>query len=477
MANVFHGVKTSQVATSISTPVVAGSGITFVVGTAPVHMVNGKVNYPIMANNYSEAVTNLGYSDDFKKYSICEVIYSHFRLYQTSPVFFVNVLNPAVHKKSVEVADYVVVDGQVHLPLETIKNSVVCSEYEFEVDYDLFYDNDKLILEILDGGAIDIDIPILSISFDEVDPSKVTKSDIIGGFNISTKQTTGFELIETVFPKYGIAPDLVIAPGWSQDSEIAAIMETKASKINGVFGAKALIDGDTTEVRHYGDVYEWKSQQNIFSKEQILCWPMVKLGEKIFHMSTQAAGVMAVVDGNNDNCPCESPSNKSFKIDSAVLSDGTEVLLDLTQASYLNNIGVVTALNWQGEFKLWGNETACFPNNTDVKDYFICVSRMFTWVSNSLVLTYWSKVDGKFTRRLIDNIVDSVNIWLNGLTSEEKLLGGRIEFKAEENPLTDLMAGKAKFHIYLTPPSPAKEIGFVLEYDVNYVVSALTSAA
>ncbi len=51
MANVFHGVKTSQVATSISTPVVAGSGITFVVGTAPVHIVGGKVNYPIMANS------------------------------------------------------------------------------------------------------------------------------------------------------------------------------------------------------------------------------------------------------------------------------------------------------------------------------------------------------------------------------------------------------------------------------------------
>ncbi len=477
MSNVFHGVKTSQVATSISTPVVAGSGITFVVGTAPVHIVGGKVNYPIMANNYAEAVTNLGYSDDFKKYSICEVIYSHFRLYQTSPVFFVNVLDPTVHKKSVEVADYVVVDGQVHLPLETIKNSVVCGEYEFEVDYDLFYDDDKLILEILDGGAIDIAIPSLSISFDEVDPTLVTKSDIIGGFNISTKENTGFELIDSVFPKYGIAPDLIICPGWSYDSEVAAIMETKATGISGVFGAKALIDADTTEVRHYSEMYEWKSKQNIFSKEQVLCWPMGKLGDRVFHMSTQIAGLMAVVDSDNDNCPCESSSNKSMKIDSTVLADGTEVLLDLTQANYLNNIGVVTALNFMGGFVQWGNETACFPTNTDVKDYFICVSRVFTWVSNSLVLTYWSKVDKKFNRRLIDNIVDSVNIWLNGLTSEEKILGGRIEFIADENSLTDLMAGKAKFHVYLTPCSPAKEIGFVLEYDVNYVTSSLTMAA
>jgi hypothetical protein len=31
------------------------------------------------------------------------------------------------------------------------------------------------------------------------------------------------------------------------------------------------------------------------------------------------------------------------------------------------------------------------------------------------------------------------------------------------------------FHLFITPPSPAKEIEFVLEYDVSYVESALKS--
>lgn len=30
-----------------------------------------------------------------------------------------------------------------------------------------------------------------------------------------------------------------------------------------------------------------------------------------------------------------------------------------------------------------------------------------------------------------------------------------------------------KFHIYITPPSPAKEMEFVLEYDADYVSAAL----
>ena len=63
--------------------------------------------------------------------------------------------------------------------------------------------------------------------------------------------------------------------------------------------------------------------------------------------------------------------------------------------------------------------------------------------------------------------------WLNGLKTAEHLLGGRIEFISDENPTTDLMAGKLKFHLYITPPSPAKEMEFTLEYDADYVSEAL----
>ena len=64
---------------------------------------------------------------------------------------------------------------------------------------------------------------------------------------------------------------------------------------------------------------------------------------------------------------------------------------------------------------------------------------------------------------------------MNGLTSEEKLLGGRVEFKEEENSTVSIMSGKAKFHIYMTPPSPAKKLEFVLEYDVSYLSTLLSA--
>ena len=67
--------------------------------------------------------------------------------------------------------------------------------------------------------------------------------------------------------------------------------------------------------------------------------------------------------------------------------------------------------------------------------------------------------------------MDSANIWLNGLTAKGALLGGRVVFRADENPSTSLMDGKIVFHVYLTPPSPAREIEFIQEYDPAYIAT------
>lgn len=51
----------------------------------------------------------------------------------------------------------------------------------------------------------------------------------------------------------------------------------------------------------------------------------------------------------------------------------------------------------------------------------------------------------------------------------EIILGGRIVFSEDENPTTDLMDGIIRFHTYLTPPSPARQIVNTLEYDPAYL--------
>lgn len=68
---------------------------------------------------------------------------------------------------------------------------------------------------------------------------------------------------------------------------------------------------------------------------------MFGLGDRVFHASVHAAGRMGATDSDNGGCPAESPSNKSLQIDRAILADGTEVLLDLNQANYLNSNGML----------------------------------------------------------------------------------------------------------------------------------------
>ena len=261
MPNYYHGVSTRQVDTSLSTPVTADCGVAFVVGAAPVHTVGGPVNEPVMVQNYAEAVSALGYSDDWEKYPLCEMIYSQFKLYSVSPVVFVNILDPAKHKKAVEEKNYPISDSKVLLPLEALKETVRVKNngaaegqsryYAAGTDYDLFYEGESLILEVLEDGAIPASTGELTISFDAVDPAAITENEIIGGFDTNTKKSSGLELYDSIFPKYGIVADLVLCPGWSHKSTVAAVMVAKAASINGVFEGKALIDVDTAEATHY----------------------------------------------------------------------------------------------------------------------------------------------------------------------------------------------------------------------------------
>ena len=474
---VTHGINTSKKATSVSVPVTVASGVHFVVGTAPVQMVGGKVNEVVMLNSYEEAVQLLGYSDDWQKYSLCMEVYSAFMLYKIAPVFVVNILDPAKHRTEEKAVTCTPVENRVELPLEVIADSVKVESKTRGEDFEVFYTDTACIVEFTTDTTGEVKVSSMS-----VDPSQVTKRDVIGGHDVTTHAITGLELIDSTFPKYTIAPDLIVCPNWSHDPEVAAVMSAKGENINGVFPAMAMIDLASTDndgATYYTDAPALKKRNNFSKTNQIVCWPKVALSEKIFDFSVQLAGSMTATDNNGDlggGTPCESASNKSLQADSTVLANGKEVTLDVQQGNYLNDNGIVTGLNFYNGFVSWGNYTACFPANTDPVDYFYCINRMFRWVAKTVVLSHWNYVDRSMKRRLLDAILQGVNNWLNGLTAEEKILGGRVEMLESENPLTALMAGRAKFHVYLAPPAPLQQMDWVLEYDTSYLTAALKVA-
>lgn len=475
-----HGINVTELDTSLTTPAVAESGVPFVVGIAPIHSAASPaaVGAPVRCNSWSEAVEKLGYfsKDLWGTYTLSEAMFTFFQLYGAGPVIFVNLLDPNTHKTAVAAANFTVSNHRAALPggaiIDTglvVKASASAeSALVKDTDYEVFYSGDNLIVELLSTGSA-YSAASLNIAYNAIDASAITASTV----------ATAFEKVELCLTTLGIVPDILLAPGFSQSSSVAAVMAAKAASINGMFKAVAMIDIDSSGsgATSYSAAVTKKGSDSLTDDFQIVCWPMAKLDGALYHMSTQIAGAMCAVDADNEGIPYESPSNKGIKIDSLYLADGsTEVQLTKTQADALNAAGIVTAINFINGWVAWGNYMACYPGNTDVKDYFIPNRRMFNWVANTEVKTFWGQIDRPMTRRLVDSIINSAEIWMSGLVNSEYLLGARVEFIEDENPDTNIAAGKVKLHNYLTPPGPMQELDFVLEYDVAYITAAFSES-
>ncbi len=481
------GVHVYEKATSVQTPKVATVGIPFVVGTAPVQSAAkpAKSNVPVLVTSWDEAVEKLGFSYDWESYTLCEFMYSHLQLFGAQPVIFCNINDPASMKREEAAADYTVADHRVAVSVDAIADTIKVSvaegagetaatrALERDTDYSILYDRDDTdtyvcIVELLEDGSA-YDAETVSVAYSAADPKTATVADVVDGV----------AQVDACLTAVGLVPDLIAAPGWSHNTVVAAVMATKAAAINGLFKGKAVIDADSGEdgVTEYSQLSGYKNKNNFVDVDQIMCWPMVQLGDYRFHLSTQLCGLMATVDAGNRGIPYESPSNKNLKMDACVLADGTPVNLTWNQVDLIaGSWGVVTAVNFlDSGWVAKGNYTACYPGNTDVKDQFIPVSRMFDFIGNTLIRTFWSKLDKPMTPALRDSILQTCNIWLGGLTGGGYLYGARAEMLAEENPLTSLLDGIITLHIYNAPPVPAQEIDFILEYDVSYMETALAA--
>lgn len=485
-----HGVFITEEATAVTVPRESSSAVQVVIGTAPINQVDDPsavVNVPILANSAAEAIKALGYSEDFSNYTLCQTMYATKDLYQVSPVVYINVLNPDTHKAALTEATIEVSDLQAVVETKGVlkKNLVVKvpsstqggtpTTLTVDDDYTLSFDNDgNMVITLIATGAGAAATSLL-VSGYKLDPSAVTASDVIGAVNASTGAETGMEVIRQIYPKLGVVPGILLAPGWSQIATVGIALQAKAVNINGVFKAVAYIDiptDSTNGARKYTDVNTVKNSCGFTSEYSYPLWPCAKVGDHILAMSAVAAARTAYTDAENDDVPSNSPSNKPMAITGTCLADGTEVVLDQDQGTTVNGYGVATAINING-FRLWGNYTGAYPASGDAKDIWINVRRMFNWQGNNFILTYFDKVDDPMNFVLVENIVDSENIRCAAYAPKH-WAGASIEYLESDNPITDILAGKMTFRQHIAPYTPAETINNILNYDTAMLQAALT---
>ena len=483
-----HGISFYENPTALVAPVECDAATQVVIGRAPINLLDnpeGAVNVPLLCNSFAEAVQKCGYSEDFDNFEINQSIFETFKNFNVAPIIFINVLDPTkdAHITKVQAKEFTIEDGKIKLNEQGIllKSIVVQSivedgeptVYKVEEDYVTAFDDDgKVVIALAEGDTFK-GVTKLSVKYNKLNPSGVTASDIVGGYNATTNKYKGIELLSQIFPVLNKVPSLVTAPGFSSDPIVYSALKAKTKGLNGVFKNINICDVPTDECKTYDSVNAWKNQNSFTDTHTYLGWPMVKHGDKKVYASVHASAQLAQTIADEPNgVPYISPSNNDAGITGTCLKDGTEVYLDQLQANTLNDCGVFTYLNWQG-WKLWGNNMACYPSNSDPKDRFISSRNVFNWWGNTFILTHFPQVDKPMNRRNIDRILTTENIRANGFVANEEIAAARMEFVETNNPATDIIGGKIKFKQYLTPYPPMQEIINEAEYDVDALMEAL----
>lgn len=488
-----HGIYTIENATPRTAPVACESAVPVVIGTAPINQLDdplSAVNKPILATSAAEAMQALGYQSNSDGFTLCDMMYIQSNMYVVQPIIYINVLDPRRDKKAFEAQTLPVEFGQATLRLsgvlrEDLKVSIPASAeggedtpLTIEADYSLAYDDDGSLLVNIAGNGAGKDASLVKVEGARLDPSMVTGTNVIGMFNVSTGEVSGMEVIKQVYSKFNIVPTILLAPGFSEDPEVAIALQAKAKAINSMFPAIALIDVDTSEdgARIYTDVKETKETQGITSENGVALWPYVRAGNRTMPYSAAYAGLLAYTDASNGNVPYESPSNLPIAITGICLADGTEVDIDRDQANVVNEAGVVTAINLNG-WRAWGNYTAAYPGTGDPKDMWICTKRMFYWARTSFILNYITRVDRIITREFIDSFIDNETIRMSKYVNNKQIAGFEISYEGDLNPTTDIMAGRVTFSILFVPFTPAQEINGVFSYDLELLDSYYAGVA
>lgn len=482
-----HGVYIREQATSMSAATNSTAGLQVVFGTAPIYQLADLtgITAPRLCSSYAEAAAALGYDTNFEAFTLNQSIKASFELFGVAPIVLVNVLDPnkAQHvnnvskptEQTVTGGSFVISAEQEPVPYVLRATLTVSAQTSGDplvagTDYTVEYDEDGLATVTLTSATAKA-LAKVYVTYKAIKltagKTAVTAAEITTA--ISDK-------LREVYPRFGMTPGLLLAPGYSKNPNVAAVMQGACENINGVYSCECILDVDcgASGARTYDAVKQVKESKGLTSPHAYAYWPMAQVGDYRLSLSAIMGALTAATDAANGDVPSLSPSNKSLPgVTGLCLEDGTEVILDQAQANVVNSAGIGTVLNLNG-FKAWGNNTCAYPSTTDPKDRWIAVRRFFTWRSNSLIQTYFERVDSPANYRMIEAIVDAENVNGNAYVAAGACAAYQCEFRSDENPTTQILDGTIKFHLTLAPYNPAECIEFTLEFDPTAIASALT---
>lgn len=442
------------------------------IGTAPINLIRNYaernlINMPIKVANMSDAQSKLGYSTNWKDFTLCEAFAAHFdnTVENVGPVYVVNVLDPATHKKTEKTSKEL---NFVNKRAEFESSDIILDTFAIAdkvegVDYSLAYNYAKgsVVVTLL----TDADSEKIQCSFDTVDASAVEATDIIGQ-TTENGEYTGLHAMKLLYQYHNAVLNLLAAPGWSHSPEVYRAMVNIVQKLNGhwdgfVLADIPLEDAEGNAIDTIAKAIEWKETNGYNSERSKVCWPMVKDGhDRVFNLSTVAQSTMLRVDLGHDAVPFESPSNKEIMATAQFFGKTSKNRgFDQNTANNLNEKGITTACFWGGQWVLWGPHTAAFAynGNTDARAIFDVNIRMLMHITNGFQLRHGTEIDGPMSQQEKDTILNEEREELDKLAGIGALIGTpEVDFVESANPESDMMNGDFVWDFSATPTPPFK---------------------
>ena len=496
-----HGIQITR--TSVSPPPVAtlGGGVVGVVGTAPDAAVDGAFgdgtaiiyDQPFRINNRGEATTaDLGAGGTLPGilngiyrqgnvpvwFSIIEVgaavaaivaadfSAATFSTFVTQSGFDASTLTgqrwaiiaAGSHRflafKNISSADETLADGLTHgreIEVRASGGTTVLHTYTVEGDFDTTHDR----IEI-DTGAVttgltngtDYDLSTVAVAAQTADAQTSVK--LLG----RESQLTGIYALTSVDP-----PPTIICVGstlaTTRPGTNANVLASGLVEIAGKLKAIAVLDGpngtQAAAATFAGD---------FDSARAYLVDPGVVTADGAQQASPSVAGLMAATPF------WVSPSN--MPINGVV---GLGRLIDKARAQALNDDYIATIIRKNG-FRLWGNETVA---TTDASYRFVNLQRTADAIEASLYAAHQWAIDRNITERYFELVAQSVQNFLDKLTSQGAITGGEAYPDDSKNTVASIQEGQAFFQIEWSGSYPAQTLNINMELSGRFLEEILAN--
>lgn len=267
------------------------------------------------------------------------------------------------------------------------------------------------------------------------------------------------EALKNSQEKFGVTPDILIAPDKCQDEGVPNKLETIAGYLSAVtlVDLKADTETKTTEeIRSYGNkrmLCLYGSGLKVPSRTDNNTTPVSR------PLSGFMAGVMANLDAQ-DYGFAQSPSNRVVQ---GVLQGGVEYYPGQDcEADRLRTKQIISVIRSDG-FRLWGDSSrSSDPIWKDIRRV-----RIFDRIARAIQ----SSLNWATDRNALDvlpYVKDSVEQFCNRLKSAKVLLGFSATWDKEQNTKTEIAAGRFYLNVDLQDMPTVKRLKITLNYSDAY---------